>query len=118
MSCFRIALLAAVSTLAVPIFADDFPPAFHLPSGYHELTANRQHYAFASETFEDRGADGKLHAKAVEGEWWRLDLRPDTKQDGPAVMRDLEVMLRGDGWTIIRAEGALEAKKSIGGTLE
>ena len=114
MRFFRLPLFLA---LAFPLFAADFPPAFHIPAGYHELTGNRRHYLFQPMQLEDLGADGKLHPKNVEGELWNLDLRPDDKKGtSEKEMLDLEASLRAAGWTIVRDHGALVAKKSVNST--
>ena len=105
-----------ICVIAALLFA--LPPAFHIPPGYHELPKNQRYYAFETLTIQDLAADGKLHEKKVEGELWKIDLRGDGKQDAAAGMRDLEASLRRDGWTILRDQGALVAKKSIAGTTE
>jgi OmpA-OmpF porin, OOP family len=111
-------LLIALLT-APALFAADLPPGFRMTPGYEEVPSYHSYVQFDTHTIEDLGVGGKLQSKKLEGHVWVMNIRPaGSQKGGDAQMADHEVSLKGDGWTIIRDHGELEAKKRVGATTE
>jgi len=113
----RAGSLVLILGLVAPVaLAAGLPPAFRMPSGFTDVPpSNLKYVAFDGVAIDDRGTDGRFHAVPREGHVWTFDVRkPDTRAD--QAMPLIAASLAGDGWTVVRSEGELVAKKSAGGS--
>lgn len=108
-------ILLVCSALAAR--AADLPKGFTVPADFREDIARRKSWDFDTAQFDFLPANAKdmTHQK-VEGHLWRtalsiLNKSPvDPKVVVPLFASDLEK----DGWTILRREGTLVARKTVG----
>jgi len=115
MTRLAVLLLLAFSTFAWGAEPPPVLPAgFTIPAAFHEDPTRRKYVAFDMGQFDfvPAGEHNSTHQK-VEGHLWRVAgaLSASPKIDGDAVVALLATAFEADGWTMLRRQGSLVARK-------